>query len=197
MPALGLKCSDLAGKCIFLQEKGILRTKVHFSVGFFFLQDDFSSVCSGGLRIMNRSLFWDECPVCLRPRSICSVDTLSPLWKFMQTSGLDVPDVQETTPERSLWWGECLADFRLQNVWDQGDWSKGTDLHPFCWTFKHLEGTENCTKKPMFTENQRLLQKTAGNRRPYEVSLLNRRPLPSLRGGKATPQQLKKEKRGV
>ena len=46
-----------------------------------------------------------------------------------------------------------------------------SQVHPFSWKFKHLEGTGNCRKPQIFAGNRRSSQKTAGNRRLGSVTL--------------------------
>ena len=46
-----------------------------------------------------------------------------------------------------------------------------SQIHPFSWKFKHLEGTGNRRKPQIFAGNRRFSQKTAGNRRLGSVTL--------------------------
>ena len=46
-----------------------------------------------------------------------------------------------------------------------------SQIHPFSWKFKHLEGAGNRRKPQIFAGNRRFSQKTAGNRRLGSVTL--------------------------
>ena len=46
-----------------------------------------------------------------------------------------------------------------------------SQIHPFSWEFKHLEGAGNRRKPQILAENRTFLQKTAGNRRLGSVTL--------------------------
>ena len=60
-----------AGKCIFREEIAFFCRKVHF----FYRKTFFSAVYSGGLRIMNGSLFPDETepPFCGAPKKLVRI----------------------------------------------------------------------------------------------------------------------------